>query len=465
MTTKHGRKAAIIGAGQTGATAALGLLDKGFDVTVYSDRNQRSLREDVPATGTALIFGQAQRAEASLGLTSYLEPGPTASGLSVRLVDGTEPGRPEVIAFDADFDGGTRSVAVDTRLKADDRLTQFQERGGRFVVEQVHPERLDGIAAEHDLTLVATGRSGLSSLFPVDASRTVYDRPQRRLLMLTVAGLGHGPDVFAHRGPAGAAHSAFSFITDQGEAWWGPYLHKDAGPSWSFLTWAKPGSDWERRYAEVDSAASALRAVTDVHREYIDWDLPEVLSLNVIEEDPHSWITGAVTQLVRHGVGHTASGHPVAALGDTAVAYDPIAGQGAQGGLVQAAALVHKAATHDGPFDTACSPRLSRSSMTGEPAPRSWSPGSISATTNYTTTAICSSRPGTRIKDSLPSCSASWTTRSRLSRSPPWRPPRSSSPNGQGNPPMPSWNGSPPPGGSRAPSWHLRPSAAPGGMP
>ncbi|MFD6196498.1 styrene monooxygenase/indole monooxygenase family protein [Mycobacteriaceae bacterium NPDC060252] len=353
MTTRHGRRAAIIGAGQTGATAALGLLDKGFDVTVYSDRDQLSLRQDVPATGTALIFGEAQRAEASLGLTNYLDPGPTSTGLSVRLVDGNEPGRPEVIAFDADFDRGTQGVAVDTRLKADDRLTQFQERGGHFIVEQVDPEKLDSIAAAHDLTLVATGRGGLSSLFPVDAARTVYDRPQRRLLMLTVAGLGHGPDVFAHRGPAGGRHSAFSFITDQGEAWWGPYLHKDAGPSWSFLTWAKPGSDWERRYAAVDSAASALEAVTDVHREYIDWDLPEVLSLNVIEEDPHSWITGAVTQLVRHGVGHTASGHPVAALGDSAVAYDPIAGQGAQGGLVQAAALVHKAAAHDGPFDTA----------------------------------------------------------------------------------------------------------------
>ncbi len=353
MPTKHGRKAAIIGAGQTGATAAVGLLDKGFDVTLYSDRNQRSLREDLPATGTALIFGESQRAEASLGLTSYLEPGPTSTGLSVRLVDGSEPARPEVIAFDAGFDGGTRGVAVDTRLKADDRLTRFQERGGRFRVEQVDPERLDAIAAEHDLTLVATGRSGLSSLFPVDATRTVYDRPQRRLLMLTVAGLGHGPEVFAHRGPAGGRHSAFSFITDQGEAWWGPYLHKDAGPSWSFLRWAKPGSEWERRYADVDSAASALQAVTDVHRDYLDWDLPEVLSLRVIEEDPHSWITGAVTQLVRRGVGHTAGGHVVAALGDTAVAYDPIAGQGAQGGLVQAAALVHKAAAHDGPFDSA----------------------------------------------------------------------------------------------------------------
>ncbi|MGH3952668.1 MAG: cadherin repeat domain-containing protein, partial [Mycobacterium sp.] len=117
MTTRHGRRAAIIGAGQTGATAALGLLDKGFDVTIYSDRDQRSLREDVPATGTALIFGEAQRAEASLGLTNYLEPGPTSTGLSVRLVDGTEPGRPEVIAFDADFDRGTQGVAVDTRLK------------------------------------------------------------------------------------------------------------------------------------------------------------------------------------------------------------------------------------------------------------------------------------------------------------------------------------------------------------
>ncbi|MUM16028.1 cadherin repeat domain-containing protein [Mycobacterium sp. CBMA271] len=353
MTTTRARKAAIIGAGQTGATAALGLLDNGFDVTVYSDRDLRSLREDVPASGTALIFGQAQRAEASLGLTSYLDAGPASTGLSVRLVDGSQDARPEFIAFDAPFDGGTQGVAVDTRLKADDRLTQFQERGGRFVVEQVDPERLDSIAAAHDLTLVATGRGGLSSLFPVDASRTVYDRPQRKLLMLTVAGLGHGPEVFAHRGPAGGRHSAFSFITDQGEAWWGPYLHKDAGPSWSFLTWAKPGSDWERRYAGVDSASSALQAVTEVHRDYLDWDLPEVLSLNVIEEDPHSWITGAVTQLVRHGVGHTASGHPVTALGDTAVAYDPIAGQGAQGGLVQAAALVHKAAEHEGPFDTA----------------------------------------------------------------------------------------------------------------
>lgn len=352
MTTSSGRSAAVIGAGQTGVTAALGLLDNGFDVTLYSDRDQRSLRDAVPPTGTALIFGHAQRAEESLGLNTYLATAPTSTGQSVRVVDGSVDSRPEEIAFDADF-GGFQGVAVDTRLKADDRLTLFQQRGGRFVVEAVDPDRLDQIAAGVDLTLVATGRGGLSSLFPVVADRTAYDRPQRTLLTVTLTGLPYGPEVFAHRSAAGGRHNAFTVITDQGESWLGPYLHKDAGPTWTFLGWALPGTDWERRFSGATSAASALEVVTGLHRDYIDWDLPEVQALKVIEDDPHSWLTGAVTPVVRAGVGHTTSGHPVAALGDTAVAYDPIAGQGAQGGLIQAAALVHKAAGHDGAFDTA----------------------------------------------------------------------------------------------------------------
>ena len=38
------RSAAIVGAGQTGVTAALGLLDAGFEVTLYSDRGQQLTR-------------------------------------------------------------------------------------------------------------------------------------------------------------------------------------------------------------------------------------------------------------------------------------------------------------------------------------------------------------------------------------------------------------------------------------
>ncbi len=134
---------------------------------------------------TALIFGEAQRAEESLGLNTYLATAPTSTGQSVRVLDGSGPDRAEEIAFDADFDGFV-GVAVDTRLKADDRLALFLQRGGRFVVEAVDPARLDAIAAGVDLTLVATGRGGLSSLFPVDAARSAYDRPQRSLLTVTL---------------------------------------------------------------------------------------------------------------------------------------------------------------------------------------------------------------------------------------------------------------------------------------
>lgn len=341
------RTAAVIGAGQTGVTAALGLLDAGFDVTLYSDRDQRALRDDVPATGTALEFGETQQAESALGLDTFTGRAPRHTGLSVRIAG---PAGEELIGFDGHFDGYA-GVAVDTRLKADERLTAFLERGGRFTVEPVTPERLDTIAAATDLTLVATGRGGLSDLFPIDEARTVYARPQRSLLTVTVSGLGFGPEVFAHRSRAGGAHSGFSIFAEQGEAWWGPYLHKDAGPSWAFLGWARPGSEWERRFAAADSAESAHDIVQQLYRDHIDWDLPEVLSTRTIAEDPHSWLKGAVRPVVRAGVGHTASGHVVAALGDTATAYDPIAGQGAQSGLIQAQRLVAAAAVHDGPFD------------------------------------------------------------------------------------------------------------------
>ncbi|MFH5228296.1 styrene monooxygenase/indole monooxygenase family protein [Antrihabitans spumae] len=343
------RKAAVIGAGQTGVTAALGLLDAGFAVTLYSDRDQRSLRNDVPAAGTALEFGETQQAEIALGLDPYTSRAPRHSGLSVRIAGEQNA---ELIAFDGNFDGYV-GVAVDTRLKADERLTTFQERGGRFVVEPVTPETLDGIAGANDLTLVATGGAGLSNLFAVDPVRSVYDAPQRHLLTVTVTGLGFDEGVFAHRSPAGGGHSGFSIFAEQGEGWWGPYLHKDAGPSWAFLGWARPGSDWDNRFAAADSAKSALAIVKNLYRDYIDWDLPEVLATENIIEDPHSWLKGAVTPVVREGVGRTASGHVVAALGDTAVAYDPIAGQGAQGGLIQAQRLVAAATIHDGAFDEA----------------------------------------------------------------------------------------------------------------
>jgi hypothetical protein len=53
----------------------------------------------------------------------------------------------------------------------------------------------------------------------------------------------------------------------------------------------------------------------------------------------------------RSGLGRTKSGRVMASLGDTSVAYDPLAAQGAQSSLIQAAIYVDRIVDYRGPFD------------------------------------------------------------------------------------------------------------------
>ncbi|AEF42314.1 putative monooxygenase [Hoyosella subflava] len=95
---------------------------------------------------------------------------------------------------------------------------------------------------------------------------------------------------------------------------------------------------------------SARRAVIDFYREYFPNEASEVEKLEAIDSDPHSWLRGVVTPTVRRAVGTTSGGHAVAAIGDAAIAFDPLAGQGAQNAIVQVAAFVAAAASHKGEF-------------------------------------------------------------------------------------------------------------------
>ena len=340
------RTAAVIGAGIAGTTAALGLVDAGFDVTLYSDRDRASLRDDVPPTGTAVLFGKSKDYDASI-IEDLYSVGNT-SGISARLYSGDGDDRAQVLEFNPDFNYVTQ--AVDVRLRSDDRIGRFLERGGRLEVRSVDTEVLDEIAGEHDLTLVATGKGGLASLFGVDESRTVYDRPQRHLLQLVLKGLDQGEDVFAYRNREGGKHDLYNLDADNGEAWLGPYLHKDEGLTWAFLGFAKPEGQWSERFAAATDRESARQIVLDLYRDYFPHDLPEVEKLEIVESDEKSWAKGAVTPVVRNSTATTASGHVVAAIGDTAIAVDPVAGQGAQNALVQVSELVRAAAAHEGPF-------------------------------------------------------------------------------------------------------------------
>ncbi|WP_043456800.1 styrene monooxygenase/indole monooxygenase family protein [Gordonia polyisoprenivorans] len=344
MTDQHNgearkRSVAVVGAGLAGTSAALGFADAGFDVTLYSDRNREELRDKVPPTGVGVLFGKPREWDAEI-IEDLYEVGNT-TGISVRLHSGSGDERADVLAFNPDY--GYVAQAVDLRLRADDRLGRFLDRGGRFEVGHVDAARLDEIAGGHDVTLVATGKGGLSALFEVDESRTHYHEPQRRLLQVTLEGVDHGPDTFAYRSREGGQHSLFNLDSDNGEIFVGPFLHKDAGSTWSFIVFAKPDGQWAPLIDNVVDARSARQTVLDIFEKFFPKDAPVVSRLQVIESDPYSWLTGAVTPTVRKAVGHTASGHVVAAIGDTAIAVDPVAGQGAANTLIQVAELVKAA--------------------------------------------------------------------------------------------------------------------------
>ncbi len=96
---------------------------------------------------------------------------------------------------------------------------------------------------------------------------------------------------------------------------------------------------------------TARRAIAGIFGEFFPEDAPVIDRLQVIESDPVSWLKGAVTPpTVRQAVATTKSGHPVSAIGDTAIAVDPVAGQGAQNTVIQIAELVKAARAHDGEF-------------------------------------------------------------------------------------------------------------------
>jgi hypothetical protein len=341
------RSAAVIGAGIAGSSAALGLLNAGFKVTLYSDKDRKALLHDVPATGTAIYFGKpSQEADSQIIENLYGEDSFT-DGFSVRAYNADKT---PLLSFDTDF-RYFRAQGVDPRLRADDRIRRFIELGGTFKVEEVTKESLDTIAGENDLTLVGTGKGGLIELFEIDKSRTVYSEPQRYLLTVNVAGIPYDKLAFDYRSKVGWKHNLFTANNAQGEIFTGGILHKDIGHSWSILGFAKPDSEWRKRFEQATDSASSLQIFTDIFRDYFPEDIAEISKFTLIQSDPHSWLKGAVTPHVRKAVGFTKSGKPVAAIGDTAIIFDPIAGQGAQNVSIQVAALVKAAKKHEGAFN------------------------------------------------------------------------------------------------------------------
>jgi 2-polyprenyl-6-methoxyphenol hydroxylase-like FAD-dependent oxidoreductase len=331
------RKIAIIGSGITGLVAAHGLLANGFTVTLYSDRTPEAWLNESRPTGTAARFDLALSYERELGLNYWDDVAPAGEGVFLTFCPALHNPLLHLI-------GRLRRPfqAVDVRLQSARWMNELTSRGGRVVIQQVTRETLDTIAAENDLTIVAAGRADLCSLFERDDRRSVHTEPQRRLAMVTVTGCPSGFDI-----PFRPVR--FDFLGTDGEIFFVPYFHKDAGACWNILVEARRGFRMDR-FDGVRDGAQAVDLVRNVVTELFPWDAPFVRDMRLA--DPNGWLVGQVTPAVRRPSATLPSGRVVAALGDTAISYDPIAAQGANSGVKQARHLVESIVRRGGePFD------------------------------------------------------------------------------------------------------------------
>jgi 2-polyprenyl-6-methoxyphenol hydroxylase-like FAD-dependent oxidoreductase len=332
---------AIIGSGIIGLIAAHGLRREGIDVTLYSDRTADQWLNESRPTGTAARFELALSYERELGLAHWDDVAPRGEGVFLTFCP--TKGNQLIRLFGR---GARPFFAIDMRLQCHRWMNDLEERGGRVVVENVGPDRLDGIAAQHDLTIVAAGKGDLARLFERDATRSVFEAPQRKLAMVIATG---------RMSVDGCPFLPvkFEFLGTDGEIFLVPYFHRDHGPAWNIVVEAKPGSRIDR-FDGVKSGEEVLSLTKTIVEELFPWSGSWVRSMQLA--DPQGWLTGSIAPTVRKPFATLPSGRVVAALGDTAIAWDPVAAQGANSGVKQARHLVTRirerlAERNAGPFD------------------------------------------------------------------------------------------------------------------
>ena len=222
-------------------------------------------------------------------------------------------------------------------------MNDLEAAGGRIVVETIDVARLDAIAAEHELVIVAAGRGPLAELFPRNAERSVYDAPQRKLAMVLVVG---APDEDRRRAVrAGEVQP----VRDRGRGVLDPVLPSPARTVLVPPVRGEAGrSDGSLR--DCRTGAAVVARAKQVIDELMPWDSAWAKDFELA--DPDGFLVGAVTPTVRAPVGRLPSGRVVMPLGDTAIAMDPIGGQGANLGNKLARHLVAAvAAAPDATFD------------------------------------------------------------------------------------------------------------------
>jgi Styrene monooxygenase A putative substrate binding domain len=303
------RKILIVGAGQAGLQLALGLLQRGYDVTVVSDRTPDGIAAG-KVMSSQCMFGTALQTERRLGVDLWSGICPAVDGIQL-TVPGPDGGA--ALHWAARLEAPAQSV--DQRVKIPRWMQMFEQCGGKLLIHDASAEDLEEYATDNDLVLVAAGKGGIASLFERDAEKSPYDKPQRALAVTYVTGLRPRPDY-----PA----VCFNLVPGVGEHFVLPAL-TTTGPCEIMVFEGVPGGPMDC-WADVTTPAGHLARSKEILDAFLPWEAERARGAALT--DGNGVLTGRFAPTVRKPVGMLPSGRPVLGAADVVVLNDPITGQG-----------------------------------------------------------------------------------------------------------------------------------------
>lgn len=328
------RNIAIIGGGQGGLQLALHLLlHQNYKVTLYTDRSAQDVY-DGHILSSQGMFDLALQNERKLGLNFWDDVCPKNESFSFAVADNQT--HQKAISWQTSV---KPYQSIDQRMKFSAWLSLFVERGGTHFIEAVTLDRLNQIAINHDLTVVATGKGTLSKLFQRDTALSSFSTPQRALSCLYVHEMQPANNASGVRG---------NIIPGIGEYFTVPGLTKTGCCEMMLFEGIIDGpfDCWQSLTSPEEYVAQAKRLLSH----YVPWEAERCQSIR--STDDKAVYSGCFTPEIRHTAAKLSCGKYVLGLGDAVILNDPIAGQGANHACKSAYLYATSIIDHqDKPFD------------------------------------------------------------------------------------------------------------------
>jgi hypothetical protein len=305
------RKISIVGGGQCGLQIALGLVQKGYEITLINDRTPEEVyRGNIMSSQS--MFHTALQNERDIGINYWEDQTPIVEGVQFSIAN-EQGGRD--IHWIAKLDNYNQSV--DQRVKFSGWMEKLTELGGSLEIKQASIADVDALTASSDLVLVASGKGENGRIFERDDEKSEFDKPQRALALSYVKNMEPYPDF--HR-------VSFNVIPGVGEYFVFPALTIDGMECEIMVMEGLPGGPMDECWHDADTPEKHLAASKWIVDTYLPWESARCKNIELT--DDNGILKGRFPPTIRKPVVRLPSGRIAMGIGDAIVLNDPLTGQG-----------------------------------------------------------------------------------------------------------------------------------------